>query len=783
MKTNRAMNTNRTLAAIFWLTTLSVAAPLAAQQIIVDPNNIGATDVRRGPNLTFAGVVTNPVSNPFLIAPDALFIGNNSQGELLIADGATASTAFTILGEASAGPGILTVSGTGSTFDSGTELTNLVGTLNVLDGGMLSTIDVVQADGTMLVDGAGSLVQATGDLNVGVFIPGFGSNDSEVTISDGGIIDVFNVFLAQRSGRAETITVNGAGSQLISNGPQFNVGPSSGSNATLNVLNGASVSGTNLVIGSNDGLGGSDARVIVDGAGSVLVASSITAGGEGGRSLFVRSGARVETQSLQLGNITAPAENGSAIVTDGGVLHIETDFRIDSPDLRFAGGTLSLGGDHTYSGLPGVTAGLDAVLDPRDGRLSNNETLKIVGNLDLQTGLTVDGATLSAGTITNLAGVDLVRGTLELTATDVDITAGGQFGDALSVNTNQHVQVTQNVRVSTDGRVQLGGGQLGTAVLVNRGLVSGHGRIDGNLLNTTSGEVRVTSGDILRIAGVSNQNQGQIRLLGDSVVEFDSELNNVASGVISGRGTIITRDGLTNAGQIQLSGGPTDLIGEVDNTGVLHVAGNSIATFYDDFSNSGELMIADGSKAVFFADSTFNSASALAVGIGPESTGLLEVFGDLMLDGDLDVTFVDGMIPSLGDRYTVAEAAGNIAGMFDSLVTSILPSGLALEVNVLSSAVEIEVVQVGPGLSGDFDLDGDVDGFDFLFWQRDPSTGNLADWQTNYGISSPPTTASAAVPEPMSLLLAIGATLFCSCRRSSPRELLSVKSTLRGIEV
>lgn len=39
---------------------------------------------------------------------------------------------------------------------------------------------------------------------------------------------------------------------------------------------------------------------------------------------------------------------------------------------------------------------------------------------------------------------------------------------------------------------------------------------------------------------------------------------------------------------------------------------------------------------------------------------------------------------------------------------------------------------------GDFDEDGDVDGRDFLTWQRNPSVGNLADWQDNYGSRSTP---------------------------------------------
>jgi hypothetical protein len=53
------------------------------------------------------------------------------------------------------------------------------------------------------------------------------------------------------------------------------------------------------------------------------------------------------------------------------------------------------------------------------------------------------------------------------------------------------------------------------------------------------------------------------------------------------------------------------------------------------------------------------------------------------------------------------------------------------------------------GTPGDFDLDGDVDGRDFLVWQRNPSVGSLADWQGNYGTGS--LTATAAVPEPNSL--------------------------------
>jgi hypothetical protein len=50
-------------------------------------------------------------------------------------------------------------------------------------------------------------------------------------------------------------------------------------------------------------------------------------------------------------------------------------------------------------------------------------------------------------------------------------------------------------------------------------------------------------------------------------------------------------------------------------------------------------------------------------------------------------------------------------------------------------------------IPGDFDADDDVDGRDFLIWQRNPSVGDLSDWQANYGVGAV-VSSSVAVPEP-----------------------------------
>jgi hypothetical protein len=72
------------------------------------------------------------------------------------------------------------------------------------------------------------------------------------------------------------------------------------------------------------------------------------------------------------------------------------------------------------------------------------------------------------------------------------------------------------------------------------------------------------------------------------------------------------------------------------------------------------------------------------------------------------------------------------------------------------------VVSDEPGQEGDFDDDGDVDGRDFLIWQRggSPSSlgaGDLTLWQTNYGVGGLATIS--AVPEPSSLILLMSAAL------------------------
>jgi hypothetical protein len=100
----------------------------------------------------------------------------------------------------------------------------------------------------------------------------------------------------------------------------------------------------------------------------------------------------------------------------------------------------------------------------------------------------------------------------------------------------------------------------------------------------------------------------------------------------------------------------------------------------------------------------------------------------------------------------LASDAG-LAGVFFNENLPGLGAGLDWELQRTATSMSLAVVEVA-GIPGDFDNDGDVDGRDFLAWQRDPEIGDLADWRGNYGAGSL-SVESVGVPEPRVTFLVI----------------------------
>lgn len=153
--------------------------------------------------------------------------------------------------------------------------------------------------------------------------------------------------------------------------------------------------------------------------------------------------------------------------------------------------------------------------------------------------------------------------------------------------------------------------------------------------------------------------------------------------------------------------------------------------------------------------------------------------GNVLLDGILDISFLPGFIPTLGQSFPMFEGSiGSIIGAFDSVTA---PTINGLTVYVVQNASSV-VLQVGmsPGLSADFDSDGDVDGQDLAKWRGDFGLNALSDadddgdsdgadfliWQRQNGIASL-ADVSTTVPEPSNQFVALlaGSLIHITSRR------------------
>jgi fibronectin-binding autotransporter adhesin len=140
--------------------------------------------------------------------------------------------------------------------------------------------------------------------------------------------------------------------------------------------------------------------------------------------------------------------------------------------------------------------------------------------------------------------------------------------------------------------------------------------------------------------------------------------------------------------------------------------------------------------------------------------------GSLAFDGTLEVSLINSFAPNVGDTFNIFD--GTISGTFDVLN---LPSLMAGKSWNTSQLYTIGVLSVAAGQPGNFDFDGDVDGRDFLIWQRGGSpiqlsAGDLGDWQANYGVGALVAT-NVAVPEPTSVALAAMLALMATIRRDN----------------
>jgi hypothetical protein len=246
---------------------------------------------------------------------------------------------------------------------------------------------------------------------------------------------------------------------------------------------------------------------------------------------------------------------------------------------------------------------------------------------------------------------------------------------------------------------------------------------------------------------------------------------NVSAGTLD---TTAGEFGITNGATFNLAGGVMNASTVTLQSSTFGFTGGTLhaTTFNGNLTNVGGTLAPGASPGTLAVNGNYTqSAGLLEIELGGTSSGQfdkLNVTGNTMLGGSLDVNLINGFMPTLGQSWEIIDVAGTLSGAFAGLAEG-SPfanyGGTLLTISYAGGDGNDVFINTVAGQAGDFDFDGDVDGQDFLVWQRNTGVGELASWQNNFGAGALAAN-NVAVPEPSTLVLLTGMAVAGSCRRS-----------------
>ena len=251
--------------------------------------------------------------------------------------------------------------------------------------------------------------------------------------------------------------------------------------------------------------------------------------------------------------------------------------------------------------------------------------------------------------------------------------------------------------------------------------------------------MRIAAGQSLYIQNIGPQsNAGLIQVIGTgaSQAQFESAgpFTNAGggSGLLAAQNAMLEFDGgLTNQAALAFSYGVNNVFGTVTNSpsGNITVAGGAGVTFYGDVAQNGTLVVSTvgstHSSAVFLGafsgsggftgggdvfiegnlrpsdpvEVTFggnaylgNSTDTVMQLAGPVAGSQydqINVTGQLVLAGDLDVVLLNGFQPQAGESFQLFD--GQLSGTFDQVTLPALSNGLSWNTSNLDATGTISV--------------------------------------------------------------------------------------------
>jgi T5SS/PEP-CTERM-associated repeat protein len=594
-----------------------------------------------GEFVTGGGTVT--VSGPgSTLQADVLQLWN---GSLAISAGGSVTTSDSFLGQYSALPHLVTVTGTGSSWSAGDLDVDSPGLVSVEAGAALTATSVsITPNGRITVSGPGSSWTTSGAVD---------ASGGSFGLSDGAVAT------------AQSVTVGAA--------------------ATPSTITGASLAAQSASVGGSLQIGaGGDFDVV----GQLLVQGTLSVSGGS-----LTAGSVVHGLGGALGIENGSADVGS-LTLSGGTLTLGTGGTLSGDALSWGAGSLD---------LQGGTASFPVISLPQGRTVSARGALD--GDVFLPLGSTLAASgPLSVGDASSFTGVTL-QGTLAAGANAVTLEhagfarlgplttlAGGSLaapnGVALDVGSALAGFGAVNARVaSAFGSTIDASGNLG---LGDPGALDGYfsdGVLDAN-------HFAVTLND--RNAAVL----GSLTLLGDAT---GPGTLGAANGLLLNPGKNIQGYGLVSADLLTngfvLGEGPLPPQG-IELSGDVTGAGD----FGGNITFSGTYSPGNSPAEVEFEDFALGSSAILEIQLGGTRAGgdfdLLVASGQALLDGTLEVALIDGFEPAPGDTFEFLRASA-ISGAFQRVVLPRFGDDLTLDLVPGPASYLLRVMPVPePGSAG-----------------------------------------------------------------------------------
>ncbi|WP_114953406.1 autotransporter-associated beta strand repeat-containing protein [Sphingosinicella terrae] len=608
------------------------------------------------------------------------------------------------------GPGIYRVFNYGGTLtDAGLALGTLPGGSQVsVQTSIAGQINLVNTAGLTLSfwDGdAGPKNNSLVDGGNGTWRVGGGSinwTDADGTVNADYAQETFAIF----SGATGTVSIDDAGGDVLASGLQF------ASDAYLLTGDRLTLTGSSAIVQVGDGsaagagytatiaaeLAGSAALVKTD-AGTLILAGTNSYGG----------GTTINGGTVRISADSNLGDAAGGVILDEGTLNSTADM-VSARAVTLAGqGTFLIDGN-TELALSGLLSGAGALV--KDG----------AGSLVLTADNIHAGGTVIAG------------GTLQIGDGGTSGSIRGNVANDGALVFDRSDALTFAGAISGSGTLRQAG--TGTTILTGANLYAGGTAIGSGTLQIGDGG---TTGSILGDVA----NDGTLAFNRSDSVTFSGTVTGTGSVVKDGAGTLILSGANSYSGSTWALAGTLLVNGDQSGaTGLTSVA--SDATLAGAGIIGGDVVVADGARLAPGAGGagtlTINGSLSLASAaqvdmdfgaanaVGSAFNDLVDVEGDLILDGTLNVTVPPGGAFGIG-LFRIANYGGTLTD--NGLALGTLPAGAEVSVQT-SVANQVNLINTGGATLNFWDgaagpkLNGEVDGGDGV-WQAASGNDNWAD--------------------------------------------------------